>query len=495
MAKVRISCNPKNKRIEYARLNSKTGEWESIDNKKHANSKLLSEELSQDFSAINANKILDAIIDEFNDSHIDLVFAGSEDEFIILNSICKNKKYSSIVSLSRDSQESKAVSGDENTKIRNKRLHISSTECIMAILVLIALVFGAYFLSQYVETRNNYNIKDTNVDFIISAPNKEQVREISELSHIKSIVPYKFRTIEVNSGKKTIETNLYIIENKDDLSSTVFSEKLLIKKSIQESANPIFISDNFSTISKKKLNDELELVIDGKAVKFVVSGIYKSDNRNVGGTLIAVSNNEIVSAMTQNDRYNGAYICSNDIVKTRAYLEDYQPLGDLRTRDEFSSDEAYNIYLSEKETDKGQLLLDREKYLINVGKRNDTNLFRSLLLSIACALLALIILCISVGMRLIGYIKKHADNDMRNSFTLKQERKMFRRFCILDLLILVFAYIISLLVSLIVFKIQVFTVFSLIGIVILALVFIGEYYIAVTKLDAVFTKRVKKQKK
>ena len=92
MAKVKISCNQKNKRIEYARLNSKTGEWESIDNKKHAKSKLLSEELSQDFSAVNANRILDAIIDEFHDSHIDILFAGSEDEFIILNSICKNMK-------------------------------------------------------------------------------------------------------------------------------------------------------------------------------------------------------------------------------------------------------------------------------------------------------------------------------------------------------------------------------------------------------------------
>lgn len=55
-------------------------------------------------------------------------------------------------------------------KIRNKRLHISVAEYIAALLLLSILIAGAFFLSQYLDVKKNYNIKDTSVDFIISAP-------------------------------------------------------------------------------------------------------------------------------------------------------------------------------------------------------------------------------------------------------------------------------------------------------------------------------------
>ena len=74
-------------------------------------------------------------------------------------------------------------------KIRNKRLHLSAAEFITALLLLGTLVVGAYFLSQYLDIKKNYNIKDTSVDFIISAPSKDQVSEISALPHVDSVVP------------------------------------------------------------------------------------------------------------------------------------------------------------------------------------------------------------------------------------------------------------------------------------------------------------------
>ena len=498
MTKIKISCNSKDKNINYAYFNSKSLEWIDINQKNYADSKLISKELSQDFSTAKVNKILDAIIEEFNDDRIELLFAGTEDEYAILSSICKEKKYRSIVSFSRAPKEVEKTQNIKTNKgkanIRNKRLHISMVEVFFAFIFAVVLVWGAYFFSQYLEVKSNYNIKETAVDFIISAPSKEQVNEIAALSHIKSIVPYFYRTIEVSNGKKSIESNLYIIESENDLPSTVFSEELLIRKLSQKPVNPLYISDSFSKATRKSLNDVIDIVIDGKTIKFLVAGIYKGDNRNVGGTIIAVANNEIVSALSRTDRYNGAYISSNDIGKTRSYLEEYQPLGDLRTRDEFSSDEAYNIYLSERKTDKGRLLLDREKYLNNVEKRNDAERTRLLLLTIVCVIVAVLTVYISVCLRLIGYIKKHADNDMRNSFTLKQERSMFRRFCFMNMLMLFVAYILVLLVSWIAFDMRVFTYISLIGFVVLALLFICEYYMAVTKLDAVFTKRVNNQK-
>ena len=379
-------------------------------------------------------------------------------------------------------------------KIRNKRLHLSAAEFITALLLLGTLVVGAYFLSQYLDVKKNYNIKDTSVDFIISAPSKDQVSEISALPHVDSVVPYVFRTIEVSNNNNVIETNLYIIENGNDLPSTVFSEKLAVKKSNLNHENALFISQDFAQLAKLNLNDAIDISVEGNSVRFQIAGIYKSDYRNVGGTLIAVLSDDVVSALGGTYRYNGAYICSNDVNKTRDYLEDYQPLGDLRSREEFSSDEAYQIDLDERKNDEGRSVFDREIHLNNVGKRNDARLIRNLLLAIACMIVSLLVVCIATFIRLIGYINKHADNDRRNSFELEQERDMFKSFCVSDVILMIVAYIIALMVSWIVFKVNILSYVSLIGIVIIVLLFIVEYGIAKTKLDAVFAKKVENQK-
>lgn len=377
--------------------------------------------------------------------------------------------------------------------IRNKRLHISVAEFITALLFLGILVVGAYFLSQYFDVKKNYNIKETSVDFIISAPSKDQVSEISALPYVDSIVPYAFRSIEVSGNNKIIETNLYIIENGNDLSSTVFSEKLVVKKTNSNPENALYISQDFAKSSKLNLNDTVDLSIEGNSVKFQIAGIYKSDYRNVGGTLIAVLSDDVNSALGGTYRYNGAYVCSNDVNKTRDYLEDYQPLGDLRSREEFSSDEAYQIYLDERKNDDGRSVFDCEMHLNNVGKRNDARLIRYLLLAVVCVVAALLVVCIATFIRLIGYINKHADNDRRNSFELEQERAMFKSFCVSDMIIMTVTYLIALVVSWIVFKVDILSYVSLIGILVLVLLFVVVYSISKSKLDTVFAKKVKNQ--
>ncbi len=88
--------------------------------------------------------------------------------------------------------------------IKNKRLHISATEFVTAFVFIGVLIIGAFFYSQYIDVKKYYNIKDTSVDFIIPAPSKEQINEINGLTHVNTVVPYVFRTIESSSKGKTI---------------------------------------------------------------------------------------------------------------------------------------------------------------------------------------------------------------------------------------------------------------------------------------------------
>ncbi len=103
MAKIRITSNPYDKLIKYARWNAETEEWQTVDYNNNPDSQLISDDLTTSFFPFKANKILDVIIEEFNDGQIDILFAGTEDEFNMLRSICENEKYSSFVTVSRDS--------------------------------------------------------------------------------------------------------------------------------------------------------------------------------------------------------------------------------------------------------------------------------------------------------------------------------------------------------------------------------------------------------
>lgn len=103
MARIKITSNPYDKLIQYSRWDPETEEWQLVDYNNNPDSKLITDDLTTSFFPFKANKILDVIIEEFNDGQIDILFAGTEDEFNMLQSICENEKYNSFVTVSRDS--------------------------------------------------------------------------------------------------------------------------------------------------------------------------------------------------------------------------------------------------------------------------------------------------------------------------------------------------------------------------------------------------------
>lgn len=102
MARIKITSNPYDKLIQYSRWNPETEDWQLVDYSNNPDSKLITDELTTCFFPFKANMILDVLIDEFNDGELDILFAGTEDEYNMLNSICSDEKYNSFVKLSRD---------------------------------------------------------------------------------------------------------------------------------------------------------------------------------------------------------------------------------------------------------------------------------------------------------------------------------------------------------------------------------------------------------
>lgn len=312
---------------------------------------------------------------------------------------------------------------------KNKRLRISVLEFIIAVIALVTAIAGMYFQKEYVKTKGLFNIKDTAVDYIITAPTREQVMEIKEHKGIEFVTPYVYRSVKIKNQGKTYESSLYIVEDAEETKCTTFSDKLRVSGTIPNSDNSICISEEVAKNTGAAVGDRLTVVVQNTELEFIVSGVYKSDFRTVGGMLLSENNGDLAKLIGTEYKYNGAYVGSIDTSATDAYIENYIPVGDLRTREEFDSDEAYQIYLKDRETsDYSKMIFYTENYLKDVEKRNEGKIQRYLLISIVLYAVGVVIAVVCAGIKTHSYVQKDLLRDIRNNYTINQELGMFRKY-------------------------------------------------------------------
>lgn len=315
------------------------------------------------------------------------------------------------------------------SKYKNKRLHISAFDIIFAAIFLVFLIASAFFWSEYQKTKGKFNIAKTKVDFIIEAPSPEQVTEIGARSDVDKVVPYVYRSVDIKGNKKTVNSSLYFIENADNLSFTVFSDNLKLKSSASTANNPLYISSDLAKSSGLSLNDMINITLSGTSIEFTINGIYKSDYRNVGGTAIAIMQNDVKSLCGEEYKYNGAYVCSNDVNSTQSYIEKYVGAGDIRSADEFDSDDAYQQYLeNRKNKNSTESTFYVSSFVKELEVRYNSKLNRDLIISIAFIVGAALFLFIDLCGKPNRYTKNDVEKDIRNNFTLEQEKQMYGRY-------------------------------------------------------------------
>lgn len=331
----------------------------------------------------------------------------------------------------------------------NKNYSFGKFDLVALIIIVVTFILSGLFYSSFLNTKKLYNIEKTNIDFTIQAPSKKQVDQISELSHIDMISPYIYFSTNVEINKIKVKTNLYIVESKNDLKYTQFSEELLIRKSDNSYDNPIYVSNEFVESSKIDLDEEIKINIYNTVVTFTVQAIYESDYRQTGGVVLTYLFDELKMLVEDQfggaNYYTGAFIDSNDIVSTTAYLQSYKPLGDLRSREEFDSEELYQLYLDERnKTDYTLTTFYKDKYMKEVSKRNDSKLNRNLILTYSSGVIGCIVFGIMLYTKFYRYYKTEIKKDINNNYSLSQEKTMFGKYYIvLVILSLVFSVCLS----------------------------------------------------
>ena len=101
MAKIKIISNPYQKVTVFQSWDDATAQWVNIDREQNADSQLLREELCVGFFPFKAKQIVDVIIHEYSagSEKIEIVFEGTDDEYLELDSICSQDDYPDRINL------------------------------------------------------------------------------------------------------------------------------------------------------------------------------------------------------------------------------------------------------------------------------------------------------------------------------------------------------------------------------------------------------------
>lgn len=102
MAKIKIISNPYMRRIEYLSYKKLSGQWEDIKDGNN-NSKLREDESGRNFLPFKIKEIIGIIVEEYyvDGEKLEIVFEGTQDEYVEVETVCKEEGIREKVELSR----------------------------------------------------------------------------------------------------------------------------------------------------------------------------------------------------------------------------------------------------------------------------------------------------------------------------------------------------------------------------------------------------------
>lgn len=181
---------------------------------------------------------------------------------------------------------------------------------------------------------------DSEIDFNIPSPTKNQLEDIEKLDFVDDTFGYYFTESSVEINDENIRTKILFSDMTDSLDFTMYSSKRLISSSTTNLSNPIYVDYAFAKNNSVTLGD----VIVFNGIEFQVGRIYQTNtyyDSAIFAPLVGEQKDYIESALKS---YSGAYLKVNDISAADSYLRNYKPLGRLKDRSEFETDEQYQIH-------------------------------------------------------------------------------------------------------------------------------------------------------
>lgn len=214
--------------------------------------------------------------------------------------------------------------------------------------IILALALGAISLFAFSKpnfTAHSENIlltsvyDKTDINFDIPAPTKEQLIEIKNLEYVDDVFGYYFTDSSLRIGGKSKKTKVLFSDMLDSLEFTMYNDSRLISK-LDGLSNPLYADYKFAKDNNVVLGDEIEF----NGIKFQVGRIYETNTYYGSAVFVPLIGEQKVLIESVSKSYSGAYLKVNDTSKSDAYLKNYKPMGRLKTRADFNTDEEYQIH-------------------------------------------------------------------------------------------------------------------------------------------------------
>lgn len=228
------------------------------------------------------------------------------------------------------------------------RLLLTIILCVASAMV-VGLLFAFPHITQQASNYNAQSIyKNSNVDFIAPEPSYEQVSELTGNHGIAKVFPFYLTKTQVTVNGASRTTTVLLSDQFQNVNITMYNEARTIEKSAADVSNPIFIDWQFSQDTGAKIGDTVSFSINGNIAEFQVYAICETNSIYDGGAILAQITTEQADGIRSNsvnNGYSGIYISADDYSACRTYLTtDYRPLGRLKDRESFDSDEQYQIH-------------------------------------------------------------------------------------------------------------------------------------------------------
>ena len=211
--------------------------------------------------------------------------------------------------------------------------------------------FGFYgnSVSSAVEKRNFESIYvNTDFDFVAPSPSFDQVEEVeSGENGVSKMTPYYSFTTSIGVNGKSVTGNVVLLDDVSKVNFTPYCERRVITGSIPNQGTFAVVDESYAKKNGCNVGDKMHLEINSKSFDFVVTAVSEANTFYDGSVALIIDRGASEDINRNNFKYSAAYVKANNYDLCKTFLEkDYKPLGRLRDRSDFDSDEAYNTHVN-----------------------------------------------------------------------------------------------------------------------------------------------------
>lgn len=229
-----------------------------------------------------------------------------------------------------------------------KRLLLSSIFCVgLAIISSILFIFPA--IEKQANIYNSQSVyHNSRMDFIAPEPSFSQIDELENAYGIDKTFPFFLTKTAVHVNGISRTTTVLLSDRFENVEITMYNPERMILESKTKYDNPIYVDWLFYKATSAKIGDIVTINICGVDYDYSIQAVYETNTIYDGGAILVSLTSaqaEAIREQSGNNGYSGMYISSSDYDTCKAFLtNDYRPLGRLKAREQFETDDQYEIH-------------------------------------------------------------------------------------------------------------------------------------------------------